>query len=31
MNVLDASAILSYLQGEEGAERVEKALGEGAA
>ena len=30
MNVLDASAILSYLQGERGADRVEKALVEGA-
>jgi ribonuclease VapC len=30
LNVLDASAVLSYLQGEAGAERVEKALDEGA-
>ena len=30
MNVLDASAILAYLQGEQGAERVEKVMGEGA-
>ena len=30
MNVLDASAILAYLQGEKGADRVESALDEGA-
>lgn len=30
MNVLDASAILSFLQGEAGAERVEQAMDEGA-
>lgn len=31
MNVLDASALLAFLQGELGAERVEQVLGEGAA